>query len=305
MSDPLRPGLDVPTPAEVVARLTQSERYRRVEYLMGQADAIMDTGLDKYTDNHTIVGTCVLFSGGNDSTVLAHLMRKRATHAVHCNTTIGIEQTRQFVRDTCVYWGLPLIEETAPTTYRELVLDQGFPGPGQHFKMFQRLKERGLRKARGRLVSNPRKERVVFIAGRRRQESARRADIPLYERNGSTIWISPIAMWTKPDMMTYRLMHRDTDPVPTNEVSDILHMSGECLCGSFAKPGELDEIGMWFPEMKAEIEALEAEVQALGKFPESRCKWGMRGGKPTKLVGGLCSSCTAPDGGEVIAVSLT
>jgi 3'-phosphoadenosine 5'-phosphosulfate sulfotransferase (PAPS reductase)/FAD synthetase len=291
VGDPLRPGLEEPTPTDEIARLTATQREQRVEHLIRQADEILGMALEAHAQNHTISGTCVLFSGGNDSTVLAHLMRTYATHAVHCNTTIGIEQTRQFVRDVCQQWGLPLLEETAPVSYRDLVLDQGFPGPGHHFKMFQRLKERGLRQARRKLVNDPRKERVIFLAGRRRQESARRANIPLHEREGSVIWASPIALWTKPDMTTYRLMHAGEDAVPVNPVSDLIHMSGECLCGSFAKPGELEEIGVWFPDVKAEIEALEAEVRALGKFSEHRCKWGAGKGKATQKVGSLCTSC--------------
>ena len=124
-------------------------------------------------------------SGGNDSTVLAHLFRPEATHAAHANTTIGIAQTRDFVRSTCEEWGLPLIERTPPREsdhYRALVLDQGFPGPGHHFKMFQRLKERALRSIQKDLGGNPRTRRVVFLAGRRRSESQRRANVPAMER---------------------------------------------------------------------------------------------------------------------------
>lgn len=324
MNDPLRPGLDRPTPADVVARLTIPQREERVRFLIEQADWILETAKLIHGGTHRFTATCVLFSGGNDSTVLAHLMRKHATHAIHCNTTIGIEATRQFVRDTCAAWDLPLIEEVAPTTYRELVLDQAFPGAGHHFKMFQRLKERGLRQARRKLVANPRKERVLYLAGRRRQESSRRANIPLFEREGSIVWASPIAMWTKPDMTTYRMMNRDRyhttladaqiaeklKGVPVNEVSDILHMSGECLCGSFSHPGELEEIEMWYPEVAAEIRALEAEVLATGKFKPERCKWGWnadeRGSKAVKppKSGPLCTSCDARyEGGEAISVS--
>ncbi|AXH66031.1 hypothetical protein SEA_PITA2_88 [Mycobacterium phage Pita2] len=114
MSSILTPGLDTPSPATEVARLTWSERVRRVEYLIQQADEILASAVHAYGQGHRIVAKCVLFSGGNDSTVLAHLMRKHATHAIHCNTTIGIEETRQFVRDTCQMWGLPLIEEVPP-----------------------------------------------------------------------------------------------------------------------------------------------------------------------------------------------
>lgn len=283
--------------ADEVAALTPDERELRVRRLMNYACVLWNrtvheaeaSAYNKAGDTRKVVATAVLFSGGNDSTTLAHMFRDFATHAIHANTTIGIEETRQYVRDTCASWKLPLLEKTAPVTYRELVLDQGFPGPAHHWKMYQRLKERALREARRELVTNPRRERVIFLAGRRRSESERRADVPEVEYEGSVIWVSPLVYWTKLDLNTYRRMYPD---VPRNAVSDTLHMSGECLCGSFAKPNELDEIEQWYPDTAAEIRALEDEVAALGVHPPERCKWGMRGGKPTGKMGALCSSCT-------------
>jgi len=286
--NPVEPDYDQPTPLTLVAALTKPDRELRVKRLIEQAHDIYDQGVDEHLDGKRLVAQCVLFSGGNDSTTLAHLFKGRATHAVHANTTIGIEQPRQFVRDTSAAWGLPLIEKVAPVSYRELVIERGFPGPAMHFKMYQRLKERCLDAARNELISNPRQERVLFIAGRRRQESKRRADVPLNERDGSVIWVSPLAFWTKPDLMTYRLMNPG---IPRNQASDTLHMSGECLCGAFAHRGELDEIGYWYPEVRAEIEALEAEVSAAG-HPEPFCTWGHGQGAASK-VGPMCSSCDA------------
>lgn len=284
--DPLRPDMEQVCPPSVVASLTRTEREERVTRLVEQAHEIVDTAWE-LADGRMRAAWCLLYSGGNDSTVLAHMMRHRADYAVHANTTIGIEETRQFVRDTCADWGLPLIERTAPESYRELVLRNGFPGPAFHFRMFQRLKERQLDQVRRELVGNSRKERLLFIAGRRRAESKRRQNIPLWEVDGSVIWASPLAMWTKMDMNAYRLMAGD---VPVNSVSEKLHMSGECLCGAFAKPGELDEIRMWFPEVAAEIEALQDEVRAAG-HEEPWCRWGHGEGKPTEKQGALCTSC--------------
>src|SRR6185312_16141597 len=147
------------------------------------------------------------------------------------------------------------------STYRDLVLDQGFPGPGMHYKMFQRLKERALMQVRRELVTNGWRQRVIFLAGRRRAESARRKDIPLHDKTGSILWVSPIAMWHKLDMQMYRLMMGD---VPVNRVSELLGMSGECLCGAFAKKDELDRIGEHFPQARADIENLEMELAASG-----------------------------------------
>lgn len=283
--DPLRPDLASPTPSSIVAELSPRDRRLRVERLAAQSHEIVDSALEAHLEGRSLAGVVALFSGGGDSTVLTHLMRDRATHAAHANTTIGIEETRQFVRDTCAAWGLPLIEKVAPVSYRDLVIERGFPGPAMHFKMYQRLKERCLDEVRRDLVSDPRRQRVLYLAGRRRSESARRAAVPIHERRGSTIWASPLVMWTALDLATYRAVH----DVPTSKASSTLHMSGECLCGAFAKPGELDEIGFWYPEVRAEIEALEAEVRAAG-HPEPFCRWGHGRGAPSR-VGPMCGSC--------------
>ena len=308
-----------------VARMTRSQREDRVRLLVAYAhEQLRDTIRRISNEGYRLVGIAVLYSGGNDSTVLAHLFRNVATHAIHANTGIGVEATRVFVRETCKAWGLPLIEHHPPVSYEELVIERGFPGPAMHWKMFQRLKERALRLARKDLVLNPRQERVIFVAGRRRTESNRRAAIPEAERQGSIEWLSPLAFWTTLDLVTYRLMQdEEGDPVPTNETSAKIHMSGECLCGAFAKEGELDEIGYWYPEVRAEIEALEAKVLAAGNAPEWACRWGWGADKTAiqamrkaglsdaeiaanfarSQSGRLCSSCAAaPSGGEVVVV---
>ena len=291
LCDPLEPDLVTVTPPELIAQLTRPEREDRVRKLIDQAHHIVDWAWEVNGVGRTIAASCVLYSGGNDSTCLAHMMKGRVDYAVHANTTIGIEKTRQFVRDTCSGWGLELIERVPPRSYRELVIERGFPGPQMHWKMYTRLKERVLEAVRNELVSNPRKERVLYIAGRRRSESQRRANVSLTDRKGSMVFASPIAMWTKLDLNTYRLMHADTDdPVPVNEVSEILHMSGECLCGAFAKDNELEEIRFWFPDVAAEIDALMVEVKAAG-HEEPYCTWGHRNGKASEKVGMLCTSC--------------
>lgn len=296
------PGFDDPLAMSNVdvARLTATQRRARVGELMAQSRDFVSDAIQRHVTNEgrMVAATVVLFSGGNDSTTLAHLFRRDVDYAAHANTTIGIEETREFVRNTCEEWGLPLIERT-PTNeadhYRALVLDQGFPGPAMHFKMYQRLKERTLRTIRGELVNDPRKERVVFLAGRRRDESQRRAHVPISEREGSIVWVSPLVHWTKLDLNTYRLMAGD---VPSNPASDLIHMSGECLCGSFAAPGEREEIETWFPLAFDQVRELEALLADRDDIPEVRKTWGW-GADPAKraldrapsMSGRLCSSC--------------
>jgi len=282
-------------PEAKVQELSKDERLARMHELLKESYLLLDWGIESMitSQGKSVAGIAILYSGGNDSTCLAHMFKHRADVAVHANTTIGIEETREFVRDTCKAWGLELREYFPPagSTYKELILDQGFPGPGHHWKMYQRLKERCLRQARRQIVMNPRKERVVFLAGRRRTESARRANVPELNREGSVVWVSPLVNWTKTDLYTYRDWAGD---VPTNRVSDLIHMSGECLCGAFAHKDELAEIEMFFPEVAAEIKQLEIEVRAAG-LPEKVCTWGW--GRNEKLTaedlksGPLCSSC--------------
>lgn len=284
---------------EQVARLTRSKRETRVTNLIDQSRAILASAIEEQVllDGREVVATVVLFSGGNDSTILAHLFRESVTHAVHANTTIGIEATREFVRTTCQVWGLPLIERRPPRIvdrYDSLVLEHGFPGPGHHFKMYQRLKERALEQVRREFVSDPRRQRIVFLAGRRRSESQRRAKVPATERRGSIVWVSPLVNWTRWDLNTYRQMHRD---VPVNEVSGLIHMSGECCCGSFAKPGEREELGYWFPELLHHIASLEAAIAHREDIPEYRRKWGWGANRRVGAdahpspTGPLCSTC--------------
>jgi 3'-phosphoadenosine 5'-phosphosulfate sulfotransferase (PAPS reductase)/FAD synthetase len=257
------------------------------------AHALVDRAIDRYVtgEGKELAGIVVMFSGGNDSTALLHMMRHRLTHAGHCNTTIGIEDTRQFVRETCSTLNISLLEVYPPVSYQELVIERGFPGPANHWKMYQRLKERGFRQIRKALVRNERARRVVFVAGRRRDESRRRTNIPQMERVGSTVWVSPLYDWTDEDMRLYRRTHE----VPRNIVPDMIHMSGECLCGAFAAPGELEELRFFYPEVHREIRELERAVSAAG-HPEPLCRWGW-GGDYESLkdfrAGRLCSSCVA------------
>lgn len=278
-----------------LAALTLDEAITRSHDLIDEV--LHQQALDK----KDVKAICVLYSGGNDSTVLAHLVRSRCDYAVHINTGIGIEQTRDFVRSTCAAWELPLIEEHPPpgATYDELVLKLGFPGPAGHMLMYTRLKERGLRAVRRRFVRQPRRERIIFLTGMRLFESSRRMrNAEPHRREGSVVWVNPIGHWTNAHMAEYRKRHAD---VPRNEVSDILHMSGECLCGAFAKPGELEWIAQFFPDTAQRIRDLEAKAKEAGVH----CVWGTRPPRKGKkavanvesdevadsAVGDLCKTC--------------
>lgn len=278
------------------------DRLPRQVEIKRDAFRIIDDARREYFQNHREVAAVLLFSGGNDSTVLAHLMRDECSHFGHANTTIGVEQTREFVRNVAAEWGIPLLERSPDPgdRFEDVVREFGFPGPAQHFLAFQRLKERAIRKMQRELVSNPRKERILFISGVRSEESLRRSrTVREHWRDGSAVWVAPLANWTNEDMADYRRANPD---VPHNEVTDHLHLSGECLCGAFAGEGEEELVRFFYPEIGEEFDRL-AEIARANKVPEERCRWGWGAYRERKLTRAeweqltldveetLCSAC--------------
>lgn len=213
--------------------------------------------------------TFLLLSGGNDSMVLLDTCLAYADDVVHINTGIGIPETTEFVRQVCADRGVPLTELHPPIPYRELVLGRwkGFPGPGGHIFTYTMLKERCVRQLL-KAHRTKRGQRFALLTGARSGESQRRmGNSEPIRRDGGQVWVNPINNWSNDLMRLYRGVH----DLPENEVSKHLHMSGECLCGAFAKPGELEEIRFFYPHVAARIEGLEAEARAAGL---KRCQWG-------------------------------
>lgn len=222
----------------------------------------------------------VLFSGGNDSATLLHWVWNNAPFfidaAVHVNTGIGVPQTRDFVRRFCDDLGVPLIEQHAPEgEYERLCREYGMPGPGAHQQAYTFLKDRQF-EALVREHGEPKKkgERVrpvMLISGPRRDESTRRGfnTKPLDLRKSRQLWVAPFVDWTNADLSAYREAH----DVPRSEVADVLHMSGECLCGAYGSRAELIHLKIFYPEVVAQIERCEQIAKDAG---QKYCLWGER-----------------------------
>lgn len=218
-------------------------------------------------------------SGGDDSLVTTHWMMSNVPgcQVFHANTGIGIERTRQFVRDTCKEKGWPLVEirarEDCGQDYDRLVLDHGFPGPPHHYKMYQRLKERCVRMLVKRHKQRMR-DKVLIASGIRKGESRIRMAYINREINfvGSQMWVNPLFHWSKQRFHDYIREHG----LKRNPVSEILGFSGECLCGAFAHPGEKALVRIVEPETAERLDALEVKVRAAGH------NWGWEERPPKK-----------------------
>jgi 3'-phosphoadenosine 5'-phosphosulfate sulfotransferase (PAPS reductase)/FAD synthetase len=234
--------------------------------------------LDNLLEEHQPVATFLMFSGGHDSLTATHLSarwcadRQVPFKVAHINTGIGIEQTRQFVRGTCHDFGWELVElhaDRPEQTYEYSVKKYGFPGPTGHPFMYRRLKERKVETlVRDAKVGHSRMSRVMLITGMRRDESVRRMiHADFQRRRGAQVWAAPLENWRKTDCNGY-MAHFELD---RNPVVDMLHMSGECLCGAYARPDEMKDLEAWFPDTAEYLHELEREVEASGI---ASCVWG-------------------------------
>lgn len=251
---------------------------------------IIGKALEEHHPREVFVG----FSGGDDSLIAAHWMMNNVPgcKVLHINTGIGIERTREFVRDTCAVYGWLLVEirakEDCGQDYDEIVKRWGFPGPSSHRLMYIRLKERCVEKL-VRDHKQKRSDRILIATGIYKEESRRRAGYGsrVINRNGAQVWVNPFYYWTPDQFREYR----QQNAILTNPVSQVLGMSGECLCGAFAHKGEKALIKLVCPETHARIERLEREVRACG------FEWGWEGHPPhggvlnTTPPGLLCMGC--------------
>lgn len=266
---------------------------------MKESKRIMDEAINAYAPTKIFC----LFSGGHDSQVATHYVMASYRHlspeVVHIDTGIGIPETQQFVVDTCKKYGWPLkiyraSENTKadgtpdPMVYEDIVVANGFPGPGAHRIMYSKLKQRQVR----RLVrehKEKRSDRIMLVSGVRRQESKRRmGTTEECYRDGAQVWVAPMLYMDSSDQRRYML----SNALSENPVKIKLCMSGECLCGAFAHEGELDEIRYWYPEVADRIDRITKKVKAAGHGGTwEKSKWKAKA--KVEKAGPLCTTCDA------------
>lgn len=105
---------------------------------------------------------------------------------------------------------------------------------------------------------------------------------------GRRIWVAPIHDWSKLD--TTNLL--EFVGQRRNPVVDLIHRSGECNCGAFAKKGELQELSLWSETRPTYEWITELEREVVPVFGRG---WGERpapgGKKQMQIPGMLCWSC--------------
>lgn len=241
-----------------------------------------------------------LCSGGKDSVVATHLtMRAMTLHrrdkgiVVYLDTGTGLAAQREYVESVCDRYGWQLWTLRTHESYEELVMEHGFPGPGHHGKMYNRLKRRQLERLAAR-VGNPH-----FYTGVRAAESTNRMENMERveeEPEGKWTWHAPIYDWE--DEAVWEYIEREG--IPENPQWRSGGRAADCFCGAYASREELLELRADHPLKARWIDELEARVDR----DDKRGLWGWGGSDETALRAALaeaddaqmtlCSSCSLP-----------
>lgn len=227
------------------------------------------------------------YSGGDDSLAALHWMMSNFPNCRPFSilTGIGINRTIEHRREVCARYGWDLLEirakEDCGQDYDAMVMKWGFPGPPLHQSFYNRLKGRAIEKLvrdeKAKLQGRKgwRRAKVLIATGIRQDESQRRMGYGGREVNfiGSQMWVNPLYWRPKSWFMDYI---RDNN-LPRSPVSEMLGMSGECLCGAFAHKGEKALIRIVCPDTADRLDRLEVAVRAAGH------DWGWEEAPPRPL----------------------
>lgn len=218
-----------------------------------------------------------MYSSGDDSAATMVALeawaqaRSLSFRVAHINTGIGIEASRQHARDVAAARAWTFREWcTPPQHYVNMVTGKekqrsipgGFPGGALHTVYYRELKDRRVADMMRLLKGGGRDHRkVMLVSGIRQQESQRRMGYAAeINKQRAQIWVNPLFYATKADCLDLI----ELGGLPRNPANQLIHMSGECLCGSMNSPGELDEIRFWFPDTAEYIDQITAQVYAAG-----------------------------------------
>jgi 3'-phosphoadenosine 5'-phosphosulfate sulfotransferase (PAPS reductase)/FAD synthetase len=227
---------------------------------------------DKLEASREIIGRAIatyspyaivlMFSGGDDSLTAYHVSKflgVPVTHLMHGITNTGIAETTDFARQVGDQSGLSYIEANAGNAYADYVLRKGFfgVGDGAHEIAYHILKHKRFRTALSQNIRHKKPGRnILLINGARKQESGNRKRSmlnPIKEdsSNPCNIWVNLINDWTKLDCLNF------LDGQKRNPVTEILHRSGECLCGTMQSLETRREVSYWFPYWGRFVDGLE------------------------------------------------
>jgi len=227
-----------------------------------------------------------LLSGGKDSWACAKYLQEHhlLLGCVALATGISAPDWLPNLQRMCAKEGWPLEVYQTPVIYEDLVRKYGFPGLSKHKWMVSYLKGRGVQQFR---KVHP---KIPLASGVRVAESERRTlnTLPVSKWEGVFVY-APILNWSTEETWAY-VKERGYERPDTYSK---LGISGDCLCGSYAREWERRAIATHYPAVDARLRVLENDP-AVCLF-KSRKVWGWSRHKQRKAKEGLealvCAEC--------------
>lgn len=214
-----------------------------------------------------------MVSGGKDGMSSARCLEENGLleGVIAFDTKLNIPEWRDFIEDACREQKWRLEVYTTPESYEWIVERFGFPGWGQHKHVMNRLKGRCVKEFKQRHPDG------ILASGARKYESARRAlnakPVGLFEKVPT---VAPIYDWTTPDTWKYFKAHN----LKRSPAYHTLQISGDCLCGAFAREDEPAAIQKHYPKIWDYFESLSAKIKGKldthGRRLRSQWGWGAK-----------------------------
>lgn len=217
---------------------------------------------------HNPIQVVVLYSGGVDSWVLAHvaheIMNRRDLQVYSIDTTMSADGWRDYVHFCAKSegWEFELYENGRG--YRQWVKylkKMGFPyAEAGHNWAYRALKERAIdAKTKALKRGKSRQSRVLYLTGIRRDESARRKrNATTQRRDGSAVFCNPLIDWPNDLVAIYAV----ENGMPPNPFYETVGGSGDCQCnwGNFIT---LDILETHSPELYKKVKVLNDQISVI------------------------------------------
>jgi len=213
----------------------------------------------------------VLWSGGKDSGSTAGVLDQldALDELLTVDTGIATPDLFGFLKDESNRHGWKWKLLPPKYDYGDWVLKYGFPGPQAHSIVMGKLKYQVYRNH----VNSLKDDKICLMSGVRRSESDRRNKKYPYhiDEDGKMMMARPIFYWKSLEPKQYCLKN-DIKIAPAY---NSLHISGDCMCGSFADPSEPMLLKVFYPKTFEYIKSLEVRIQTEGtKLAKKYSKWG-------------------------------
>jgi len=201
----------------------------------------------------------VLFSGGKDSTSVAHYLasQNKLDGCIFLDTGIGTPDIIPFVKSICEKRGWRLEIARTPRSYENMVERYGFPRHYSHNMYMTGLKLHALQ------VFKKKFGKVDLASGVRYAESKRRfQNVKEVSIIAGMKCYAPIADWTTKQVWNY-IRENNLEISPAYQK---LHISGDCLCGAFAQKEESMILKIFYPEVFERITKLEKTYEGTYRY---------------------------------------